>query len=131
MALCAVLWYNYHPMVRIREIYLRAALFAVATLSMAWGFRLLLFDHAPGVFSGVMEDLSYGWYVPLFSLYVLWRERRDIVASVGAEKGKKVKAVKGGSWASKRTSCRTEAREEGRAVSHRSKTGGFRMAREK
>ena len=83
MALCAVLWYNYHPMVRIREIYLRAALFAVATLSMAWGFRLLLFDHAPGVFSGVMEDLSYGWYVPLFSLYVLWRERREIAASVG------------------------------------------------
>lgn len=83
MALCAVLWYNYHPMVRIREIHLRAALFAVAALSMAWGFRLLLFDHAPGVFNGVMEDLSYGWYVPLFSLYVLWRERRDIAASVG------------------------------------------------
>jgi len=55
----------------------------------------------------------------------------DIVASVGAEKGKKVKAVKGGSWASKRTSCRTEAREEGRAPSHRSKTVGFRVAREK
>ena len=83
MALCAVLWYNYSPMVRIREMYLRAALFAVAVLSMAWGFRLLLFDHAPGVFNGVMEDLSYGWYVPLFSLYVLWRERREIAASVG------------------------------------------------
>ena len=64
-------------------MYLRAALFAVAALSMAWGFRLLLFDHAPGVFNGVMEDLSYGWYVPLFSLYVLWRERREIAASVG------------------------------------------------
>ena len=70
-------------MVRIREIHLRTALFAVAVLSMAWGFRLLLFDHAPGVFNGVMEDLSYGWYVPLFSLYVLWRERSKIVASVG------------------------------------------------
>ena len=64
-------------------MYFRAALFAVAALSMAWGFRLLLFDHAPGVFNGVMEDLSYGWYVPLFSLYVLWRERSEIVASVG------------------------------------------------
>ena len=50
---------------------------------MVWGFRLLLFDHAPVVFNGVMEDLSYGWYVPLFSLYVLWRERREIAASVG------------------------------------------------
>lgn len=70
-------------MVRIREIHLRAALFAVAALSMVWGFRLLLFVHAPAVFNGEMEDLSYGWYVPLFSLYVLWRERREIAASVG------------------------------------------------
>lgn len=68
---------------RLREIHLRAAFFAMAALSMVWGFRLLLFDHAPVVFNGVMEDLSYGWYVPLFSLYVLWRERREIAASVG------------------------------------------------
>ena len=67
----------------MREIHLRAALFATAVLSMVWGFRLLLFDHAPSVFNGVMEDLSYGWYVPLFSLYVLWRERREITASIG------------------------------------------------
>ena len=50
---------------------------------MLWGFRLLLYDHAPAVFNGVMEDLSYGWYVPVFSLYVLWRERRELAESVG------------------------------------------------
>jgi len=50
---------------------------------MVWGFRLMLFDHLPVVFLNGQEDLSYGWYVPLFSLYVLWRERRKIAASVG------------------------------------------------
>ena len=54
-----------------------------------------------------------------------------ITARVGAEKGKKVNAVKGGSWNSKRTSCRTEAREEGRAPNLSYSTVGFRVAREK
>ena len=57
--------------------------------------------------------------------------RSDIIAGTGVEKGKKVKAVKGGSWDSKRTSCRTEAREEGRAPSHCSGSVGFRIVREK
>ena len=82
MTVCVILWYNTQQM-QLKEIHVRTALFAATVLSMAWGFRLLLFDHAPVVFNGVMEDLSYGWYVPIFSLYVLWRERREIVASVG------------------------------------------------
>ena len=61
----------------------RTVLLALAFASMAWGFRLMLFDHLPVVFQSDLEDLSYGWYVPLFSLYVLWRERREIAASVG------------------------------------------------
>ena len=52
-------------------------------MSMLWGFRLLLLVHAPDVFNGDMEDLSYGWYVPVFSLYVLWRERKELAESVG------------------------------------------------
>ena len=68
---------------RFRELHTRIALFAASALSMLWGFRLLLYDHAPAVFNGVMEDLSYGWYVPVFSLYVLWRERRELAESVG------------------------------------------------
>ena len=55
----------------------------------------------------------------------------DITAQIGVEKGKKVKAVKGGSWNSKRTSCRTEARDEGRAPNAGYSTVGFRVAREK
>ena len=54
-----------------------------------------------------------------------------ITAQSGAEKGKKVNAVKGGSWNSKRTSCRTEAREEGRAPNLGYSTVGFRVVREK
>ena len=61
----------------------RTVLLALAFASMVWGFRLMLFDHLPVVFLNGQEDLSYGWYVPLFSLYVLWRERRKIAASVG------------------------------------------------
>ena len=59
---------------------MRTALLAVSLLAMLWGYRLLLTVHAPVVFSGVREDLSYGWYVPVFSLYVLWRERKEILA---------------------------------------------------
>jgi formylglycine-generating enzyme required for sulfatase activity len=55
----------------------------------------------------------------------------DIIAQVGAEKGKKVKAVKGGAGNSKRTSCRTESREEGRSQNASYDTVGFRVAREK
>lgn len=66
-----------------RELKIRVALFALSMLSMLWGFRLLLTSHAPAVFSAVEEDLSYGWFVPLFSLYVLWNDRRQIAESVG------------------------------------------------
>ena len=71
-------------MMRAREVKFRCLLFALAFLSMLWGYRLLLLSHAPGVFGSAQEDLSYGWYVPLFSIYVLWRERRTIVESFGA-----------------------------------------------
>ena len=66
-----------------RENRFLLTLFVAAFASMIWGFRLLIFNHAPGVFSVPEEDLSYGWYVPLFSLYVLWIEREKIFASFG------------------------------------------------
>ena len=68
---------------RVKEVHLRLALFAVSVLSMLWGYRLMLLDHAPVAFNSGVEDASYAWYVPLFSVYVLWRERRELVASVG------------------------------------------------
>lgn len=68
---------------RVEDIHLRTALFGVTFLSLLAGYRLLLLEHAPGVFNGTMEDLSYGWYVPVFSLYVAWRERKEIAGAVG------------------------------------------------
>ena len=55
----------------------------------------------------------------------------DIVATQGKEKGTKVKAIKGGSWKSHRTSCRTEYRGEGRNPNYGYETVGFRLVREK
>ena len=54
----------------------------------------------------------------------------EIVATNGAEKGRKVKEIKGGSWYANRASCRTESRGEGRAPSLGYNTVGFRVIRE-
>ena len=68
---------------KLREIHVRVGLFSAAFLAMLIGYRALFLRHAPGVFSLQTEDMSFGWYVPLFSLYVVWTERRKIVESVG------------------------------------------------
>ncbi len=65
-------------------IYVRTALMATVFAAMGWGFHALMFQHAPSVFRAVEEDMSFGWYVPLFSLYVLWTERRKVLASLGS-----------------------------------------------
>jgi len=52
--------------------------------AMVWGFHAMIFHHAPDMFRADIEDMSYGWYVPLFSLYVLWTERRKILDSLEA-----------------------------------------------
>ena len=67
----------------LKEISARTVLFAVSCVALLAGYHLLLTSHAPAVFRDTLEDMSYGWYVPLFSLYVVWRERKEIVASVG------------------------------------------------
>ena len=62
-----VIWYN-SPYMKVREIHVRAGLFAVSLLAMLLGYHLLLTSHAPSVFNDALEDMSYGWYVPVFSL---------------------------------------------------------------
>ncbi len=62
----------------------RCALFAAAFAAVLFGFRGMIFNRLPHVFQDKMEDMSFGWYVPLFSLYVLWTERDKVRASVGA-----------------------------------------------
>ena len=52
--------------------------------AMLWGFQAMILHHAPDMFRAPQEDMSFGWYVPLFSLYVVWTERRKIFSSLGA-----------------------------------------------
>ena len=68
---------------RFKELQIRVGLFAVSLLAMLWGYQLMWMHHVPDVFNEPLEDMSYGWYIPMFSLYVLWQERRKIVESVG------------------------------------------------
>jgi len=68
---------------RIGGLFFRTALFVVSLLALLWGYQLMFLDHAPVAFGSAEEDLSYGWYVPLFSLYVVWRERREIRETLG------------------------------------------------
>ena len=65
------------------ETRVKTMLLAVAFGLMVWGFQTLLFSHAPMVFNDEFEDMSFGWYVPVFSLYVVWSEREKILASAG------------------------------------------------
>ena len=68
---------------RFKGIQIRVGLFAVSLLAMLWGYQLMWMHHVPDVFNEPLEDMSYGWYIPLFSLYVVWQERRKIVESLG------------------------------------------------
>ena len=68
---------------KIRNVHFRLVLLAVALGSLVWGFHELIFDHMPFIFRNPQEDMSFGWYVPVFSLYVIWTERRKILESLG------------------------------------------------
>ena len=70
---------------RLRDIHIRVGLFAVSLLAMLVGYHLLLMHHAPSVFNDALEDMSYGWYVPVFSLYVLWTERVKVLEAAGRD----------------------------------------------
>lgn len=69
---------------KVNGIHARIALMAGVFAAMAWGFHDMIFHHAPDMFRAEQEDMSFGWYVPLFSLYVVWTERRKIVDSLSA-----------------------------------------------
>lgn len=65
------------------ESKIRFLIFTLTMLSLVLGFKAMLFDHAPTAFTAPEEDMSYAWYVPLFSIYVLFAERRKILSSLG------------------------------------------------
>ena len=69
---------------KVRSIHVVTALMAVVFAAMLWGFQAMILHHAPDMFRAPQEDMSFGWYVPLFSLYVVWTERKKILDSLGA-----------------------------------------------
>ena len=54
----------------------------------------------------------------------------EITATNGAERGRTVNAVRGGSWYANKNSCRADFRREGRRPQGRYNTVGFRLAAE-
>ena len=60
----------------------RLALFLATVGFMLYGF-CGMFGRLRGVFNDPKEDMSFGWLVPLFALYVLWTERRELREAVG------------------------------------------------
>ena len=60
----------------------RIVLFLATVAFMLYGFGGM-FMRLRNVFSDPIEDMSFGWLVPVFSLYVLWTSRREIKESVG------------------------------------------------
>ena len=60
----------------------RAILFLTTVGFMLYGF-CGMFGRLRYIFNDPLEDMSFGWLVPLFSLYVLWTSRRELRESVG------------------------------------------------
>lgn len=66
-----------------KQVVIRMAMMVCAFVALAWGFQVLLLSHASSVFCDPKEDMSFGWYVQLFSLYVLWTERKALREAAG------------------------------------------------
>ena len=60
----------------------RAILFLTVVGFMLYGF-CGMFGRLMHAFADPLEDMSFGWLVPVFSLYVLWTSRRELRESVG------------------------------------------------
>ncbi len=68
---------------RFDELKIRLGILGASLAALLIGFHTLILEHAPSVFNDKQEDMSFAWFVPIFSLYVLWVERKKIVASIG------------------------------------------------
>ena len=64
------------------DVVVRLWLLAALGAALVFGYHRLIFDHLAMVFNDPKEDMSFAWYVPLFSMYVVWRERAGIAASL-------------------------------------------------
>ena len=68
----------------IKNIKLRLVLLVIFLVALVAGFSEMIFNHLPSIFYAPEEDMDYAWFVPLFSLFVLWYERKSLAASLGA-----------------------------------------------
>ncbi len=66
-----------------RYDWFRIGLLGLVFAAMLWGFRSMLTERIPIVFSDPEEDLSFGYIVPIFSAYVVWNDRKTLREAVG------------------------------------------------
>jgi len=66
------------------DLRIRTILLGCLLAALVWGFRELIFVQMPYIFRDQLEDMSFGWYVPLFWLYVVWTERAKLREALGA-----------------------------------------------
>ena len=65
-----------------RTIIIRYATMCAVAAALLAGYAGMIFVRLPGVFHAPEEDMDYAWFVPLFSIWVLWSERKRFAASV-------------------------------------------------
>ena len=68
------------PLTAKRRVQL--ALFGLAFVLLA-GLARTVLVFLRYILNDPVQDMSHAWLVPLFSLYLVWRRRREIVAAVG------------------------------------------------
>ena len=67
---------------RLRDYKFRLFLMAIALVAVVIGFNSMILNHLPSMFLAPEEDMDYAWFVPLFSLAVIWMERKKILSSI-------------------------------------------------
>ena len=77
------MWYNKRDSMQKWQQNLRLGACAATVVCMLVGFAGM-FNRLRFVFSDPLEDMSHGWLVPLFSLYVLWTQHKEIRKEAGA-----------------------------------------------
>lgn len=63
--------------------FFRIVVAASVAVAAFLAFRAMILYHLPGVFSSPEEDMDFAWFVPAFSIWILWRERAAIRAAAG------------------------------------------------
>jgi len=63
--------------------YERVAALALLAVAALLNYRRT-FSYTMAMFAEPLEDMSHGWLIPFFSLYLLWRRRRDLRDGAGS-----------------------------------------------